>query len=90
VDELVVDNVMANTHIEFMITNFEINPVEPTITKSWEVTMYTPDDFFIETRDQGFSLEFKCAVPCLTCKVDQPDSCTSCNTLTGLSILYLG
>lgn len=50
IDGLVKDNLVANTHISLMLTNFEIKVKEPLVTKSWEVTSFTSDNFFIESR----------------------------------------
>ena len=71
-----------------MLTNFEIKPRNPIVTKSWAITIFTVDGFFIEQRDEGFSIAFDCSVPCQTCEDGEPTKCTSCNTLTGLNLFW--
>ena len=88
VDELVKADIGRNTHITLMLTNFEIKVTKPLVTKSWSITVFTHDGYFIETRTSGLSIEFKCEVPCQTCVQNQPTICTSCNTLTGLNLIF--
>ena len=88
VTDLVVDDLIPGTHISLTLTNFEIFVTGPLTSESWVLKVYTKDDYFIETRDQGISLTFLCQEPCQTCKSGEPSICTSCNTLTGKNILY--
>ena len=89
VEDIVVDDTIANTHITITLTNFEIFVTTPTVTDSWELMVYTKEGHFVEERFQSFSLEFLCSLPCQTCKTGEPSTCTSCNTLTGKEILYM-
>lgn len=49
------------------------------------MTTYTPGGHFIDKINQGLDLTYQCHLPCETCN---GKACTSCNTLTGLTILY--
>ena len=62
-----IDDIVAQSHISFMITNFFINIKVPRVTNSWVVTVYTPAGDAIDQIKSGLSLEFKCTLPCLTC-----------------------
>jgi hypothetical protein len=50
-----VDDVVAGTRIFFMITNFYVDISEPMTTKSWVVTVFTEDDFFIDWIGSGLT-----------------------------------
>lgn len=75
-----------------MITNFYVDISEPMTTKSWVVTVFTEDDFFIDWIGSGLTQTFDCYAPCQTCYHDAspalPNRCKSCNILTGKTILY--
>ena len=58
-------------------------------TNTWQVTVYNPDGYFYERIWDGLTLTFDCYAPCETCEADQT-TCTSCNTIYGRNILYLG
>lgn len=87
-----VDDLVKNSKISFMITNFQVKVTTPLNTKSWVVTVYTPAGHFIDRISSGLHLEFKCHSPCQTCAWDsQPANtkkCLTCNVLTGRTILY--
>jgi len=51
-----MENIVANTHITLMLTNFEIKVTYPIVTKSWEITSFTHDNYFIENRLTGYTL----------------------------------
>ena len=80
-----VEDLPRNSRLQFIITNFYINVEKPMTTTSWQLTTFTPGGHFIDTIDNGLNLTYKCHLPCLTCN---GKACTSCNTLTGLTILY--
>lgn len=77
-----IDDIVAQSHISFMITNFFINIKVPKVTESWVVTVHTPAGDAIDQIKSGLNLEFKCTVPCLTCGTDDTTRCKSCNTIT--------
>ena len=88
ISRIFMEDITASSRISLMVSNFEINIQDPTITDTWTLTVFTADGFFIETIDHGLTLEFQCSIPCLTCRKGKPTSCTSCNNLAGLNILY--
>lgn len=59
-----VEELVPNSYISIMITNFFIHVVEPMTTKSWQVTVYTEDGKFIDQIPSGLALTFKCYPPC--------------------------
>jgi hypothetical protein len=43
-----VDDLVENTYITFLITNFFIDVVKPLTTESWKVTVFNKDNYFID------------------------------------------
>ena len=94
VEGIFVDYLVENTFINFMITNFFVDVRDPMTTESWVLTVYTPDDFFVDTISSGLVVTYNCKAPCEQCNWQadppNPDFCLTCNVLTGKSILYEG
>jgi len=62
-----VEDLVAKTYISFLITNFYVGIYEPVVTKSWKLTVFTPDEYFIDAVSSGLYFTFSCSVPCETC-----------------------
>jgi proprotein convertase subtilisin/kexin type 5 len=82
-------DLVEGSQIFFMITNFFIAVTEPLTTKSWIVTVFTPEGDFIDRIGSGLQRTFPCFSPCETCSAADPRSCLSCNALTSDKVLIL-
>ena len=82
-------DLVQDSQIFLMITNFYVAVTEPKTTKSWIVTVLTPDGDFIERIGSGLQRTFQCYSPCQTCSSLNPRSCLSCNALTSDNLLIL-
>jgi hypothetical protein len=58
------EDLVAGTFIFFMITNLYVDIIDPKITKSWVMTVWTQKGYFIDQISDGLDFEYKCSVPC--------------------------
>ncbi len=58
-------------------------------TDTFEVYTKTAAGAGIDQITSGLTFDFPCNLPCLSC-TNNPNECTSCNELTGLTILWEG
>ena len=79
--------------ISLTLTNQQILVTSPQETESWKLATFTDSTtaYAIEKISGGMTITFGCNFPCLTCRDDDPDYCTSCNQyFEDYLILYEG
>lgn len=59
-----IDDIVANTYLYFVISGLFTDIFEPTVTDSWIVTVYTEDDYMIDSIESGLTFEWTCSMPC--------------------------
>lgn len=64
VEGIFTEDLVAGTFVFFMITNFYVDISEPRITKSWVMTVWTKEGYFVDQISDGLDFEYKCSVPC--------------------------
>jgi hypothetical protein len=74
---------MSLTLYGMKIDFYEAGQTQPMI-----VTTQTADGNVIDWIEAGLYLEFACNTPCQTCSLTDPDFCSSCNPVSGKTILY--
>lgn len=90
---MIAQDLMRNTYIELVVTNFFNFITKPTKpTKSWVVTVFTNDDKVIDQIPDKLDFIYNCNLPCETCAWDRspanPAKCFSCNQLTAKKTLF--
>lgn len=61
------DDLVANSYLYFVISGLFNDIIEPTVTDSWVMTVYTEIDgasYHIDTIESGLDFEWLCSMPC--------------------------
>lgn len=85
------EDLVENQFMYLVISGLFNDVFEPTLTESWELTVYTTIDgtsYHIDTIASGLDYEWFCSIPCETCSANNPLECYSCNYMSNKTIFY--